>query len=54
MQFNTIGGKVDVKPNDYGLAARFEMRHSFVCMAIMLRQYMSEAPNLAVIGAAET
>ena len=54
MQFNTIGGRVDVKPNDYGLAARFAKRHSFVCMAVMLRQYMSEAPTLAVIGAADT
>ena len=54
LQFNTIGGRVDVRPSDYGFAAKFEMRHSFACMAIMLRQYMGECPNLAVIGATET
>ena len=44
MQFNTIGGRVDVKYTDYGLAARFEMRHSYCCMAVMLHQYLSELP----------
>ena len=44
MQFNTIGGRVDVKVTDYGLAARFEMRHSYCCMAVMLHQYLSELP----------
>ena len=49
MQFNTIGGRVDVKYTDYGLAARFEMRHSYCCMAIVLHQYLSECPNLAAV-----
>ena len=44
MQFNTIGGRVDVQFRDYGLAARFEMRHSYCCMAVMLHQYLSELP----------
>ena len=44
MQFNTIGGRVDVRYTDYGLAARFEMRHSYCCMAVMLNQYLTELP----------
>ena len=51
MQFNTIGGRVDVKYTDYGLAARFEMRHSYCCMAVMLNQYLSE---LTVVSEIQT
>ena len=42
MQFNTIRGKVDVRASDYGLAARFEPRHAYCCMALMLHKYHSE------------
>ena len=45
-QFTAIGGRVDVKYPDWGLAATLPERFSFCIVAIMLHQYMAECPPL--------
>ena len=45
-QFTAIGGRVDVKYTDWGLAARLPDRQSFAIVAIMLHQYVVECPPI--------
>ena len=45
-QFTAIGGRVDVKYPDWGLAAKLPDRYSFVIIAIMMYQYMVECPPI--------
>ena len=44
--FTAIGGRVDVKYPDWGLAAKLPDRYSFVIIAIMMYQYMVECPPI--------
>ena len=46
-QFTAIGGRVDVKHPDWGLAAKFQIRHAFASIAVMLHQYLCECPPYA-------
>ena len=43
-QFTAIGGKVDVKHRDWGLAAKLDGRYPFAIVAIVLHQYITECP----------
>ena len=43
-QFNAIGGKVDVKFRDWGLAAKLDSRFPYAIVAIVLHQYLTECP----------
>ena len=50
-QFQAIGGKVDVKYKDWGLAAKLDSRCPYAIVAIVLHKYMEECPAL---GACQT
>ena len=43
-QFNAIGGKVDVKHKDWGLAAKLDSRFAYAIVAIVLHQYITDCP----------
>ena len=43
-QFTAIGGKVDVKHRDWGLAAKLDGRFPYAIVAIVLHQYITDCP----------
>ena len=43
-QFTAIGGRVDVRYKDWGLAAKLDGRYPFAIVAIVLYQYIPECP----------
>ena len=43
-QFTAIGGRVDVRYRDWGLAAKLDGRYPFAIVAIVLHQYITECP----------
>ena len=45
-QFTAIGGRVDVRDPDWGLAAKLPDYYSFAIIAIMLHQYLVECPPI--------
>ena len=45
-QFQAIGGKVDVKYKDWGLAAKLDSRCPYAIVAVVLHKYMEECPAL--------
>ena len=45
-QFTAIGGRVDVRYPDWGLAAKLPDYYSFAIIAIMLHQYLVECPPI--------
>ena len=44
-QFTTIGGRVDVKPSDFGLAANLDPLSGFSILSVLLFQYESHCPK---------
>ena len=45
-QFGAVGGRVDVRYPDWGLAAKLPDYYSFAIIAIMLHQYLVECPPI--------
>ena len=43
-QFTAIGGRVDVRYKDWGLAAKLDGRYPYAIVAIVLHQYITECP----------
>ena len=43
-QFTAIGGRVDVRCRDWGLAAKLDGRYPFAIVAIVLHQYITDCP----------
>ena len=43
-QFTAIGGKVDVKHRDWGLAAKLDGRFPYAIVAIVLHQCITDCP----------
>ena len=43
-QFTAIGGRVDVRCKDWGLAAKLDGRYPYAIVAIVLYQYIVECP----------
>ena len=44
-QFTAIGGRVDVRYKDWGLAAKLDGRYPYAIVAIVLYQYIVECPT---------
>ena len=47
-QFTSIGGRVDVKPMDFGLAAKLDPQYGCAIVSIILSQYLTFCPTQKV------
>ena len=47
-QITSIGGRVDVKPADYGLAAKLDPQYGCAIVSIMLCQYLNSCPTQTI------